>query len=719
MIHPTTRTLKRFADRELSSRSEARVTAHLRRCPRCRAEVTFLRDVKAGLPRIAIPTPPADAWDRIRGRLEAGERRILPLEVRGRRRPLAGRVAAVAAGLFMIGFAALFVLSTPEAGAHRSELRFFPDAPRSGDRVVVEYRPGAALGDEERLRLRARFRTPGDPSYTDRLRQTEVAELRRMRNGRFRGEFILPDDVVYAAFAVESIDGLVVDSNDRRLWEILVHGEAGVPLRDALQQRVEDLMGRNWTVAFETVRELNRLYPADPSGLSKLVIFHGWLHGQQAADSLRDELRPRLQDLHSNLAADPDVTPALMHGMLELAVAVAFRGEEHTYWLERLLRTEAPDHPIALASRSQRIVFGTTDEAELFEEMEELWSDMEPVAGPHLTLPMIQGYQAAQRLGNSAAYLRWIERDVEYGQAGVATRGMFARQLALNWPDLREQGMAWIRRELRRLDEVRPEDRALELDVESQRRENGPIARELLAAHGHALLAARRTAEALDTLALAIAEGWDPELFRAVGGAHLELGDTAAAARLFAYVVVDPETPPASADSLRQVAAVESDEQWRDLISQAEAAMRERVLAGSVSWPLSGRVRVVGIDGQTHALTELVQGRPTILAFWSRHCAISTMQLPALVRIAERLEEAGARVLLIGAEGFAAESLAHLEEASIDLPHYHDPDGDLRNILAVWGTPRYVVLDHTGRVRFERSDLGELRRQVKVLERGE
>jgi hypothetical protein len=718
MIHPTTRKLKRFADRELGGRSEARVTAHLRRCPRCRAEVTFLRDVRNDLARIAIPTPPPDAWDRIRARVEAGERRILPREAVGRHRPFAGRLAAVAAGLAVIGFAALFVLATPEAGAHRSELRFFPDAPRAGDRVVVEYRPGAALGDEERLRLRARFRTPGDPSYADRLRQTEVAELQRMRNGRFRGEFILPDDVVYAALAVESIDGRVVDSNDRRLWEILVHGEAGVPLRDALQQRVEDLMGRNWTVAFETVRELNRLYPDDPSSLSKLVIFHGWLHGQEAADSLRDEVRPRFQHLHANLAADPGVTPDLMHGMLELAVAVAFRGEEHAYWFERL-RTEAPDHPTALASRSQWLVFGTTDEGELFEEMEELWSDIEPVAGPHLTLPMIQGYQAAKGLGNPAAYLRWIDRDVEYGQAGVETRAMFARQMALEWPNLRERGMAWIRRELRRLDEVRPEDRALELDVDSQRRENGPIARELLAAHGQALLASDRPAEALDTLALAIAEGWNPELFRAVGRAHLELGDTATAARLFARVVVDPETPAAGADSLRQVAAVESDDQWRDLISQAQAAMRERLLAGSISWPLSGRVRVVGIDGQTHALTELVQGRPTILAFWSRHCAISTMQLPALVRIAERLEEAGARVLLIGSEGFAAESLAHLEEASIDLPHYHDPDGDLRNILAVWGTPRYVVLDHTGRVRFERSDLGELRRQVKVLERGE
>lgn len=718
MIHPSTTRLKRWADRKLSGRAEARVTAHLRRCARCRAEVRFLRDVREGLARIGIPTPPADAWDRIRGRLEAGERRILPLESRGRGRPFAGRVAAVAAALAVIGFAALFVLATPEAGAHRSELRFSPEAPRAGDRVVAEYRPSSALGDEESLRLRARFRIRGDPSYTDRLRQTEVAELWRGRDGLFRGEFTLPDNVVYAAFAVENIDARVVDSNDRRLWEILVHDEAGVPLRDALHQRVEDLMGRNWTAAFETLRELNRLYPDDPSSLSRLVIFHGWLHGQEAADSLREELRPRFQDLHARLAARPEIPSDLIHGMLNLAVAIAFRSDEHAFWLDRL-RTEAPDHPTALAGRFQRVVFGTADQDELFDELEELWTDIEPVAGPHLTVPMIQGYQTAQRFGNSAAYVRWIERDVDYGQAGVAIRVMFARQMALDWPDLREQGMAWIRRELRRLDEVRPEDRALELDVESQRRESGPIARELLAAHGQAILVSGRPAEALDTFALAIAEGWNPELFRAVGRAYLALGDTAMAASLFARVAVDPGTPAATADSLRQIAAVEFDEQWRDLISRAKTEMRERVLAGSVSWPLSGRVRVADIDGQSHALTELVQGRPTILVFWSRHCAISTTQLPALVQIAERLEDAGARVLLIGTEGFVAESLELLERESIDLPHYHDPDGDLRNILAVWGTPRYVVLDHTGRVRFERSDLGELRRQVHALQRGE
>ena len=64
----------------------------------------------------------------------------------------------------------------------------------------------------------------------------------------------------------------------------------------------------------------------------------------------------------------------------------------------------------------------------------------------------------------------------------------------------------------------------------------------VLVALGDALVASGRTNAGLDTLKLAVREGWDVSLFRHVAEIERSTGDTAGALRLLAMVAADPAT---------------------------------------------------------------------------------------------------------------------------------------------------------------------------------
>ena len=114
-----------------------------------------------------------------------------------------------------------------------SDLTFRPDKPRPGAAIEVLYRPSPELAGENRIHLRARLRTPDDESYNQGMGSRTVAILDRREDGAFTGSFQLPEDVVFAAFAVESPDGTRVDGRDGLFWELMVHDEAGRPSFEA------------------------------------------------------------------------------------------------------------------------------------------------------------------------------------------------------------------------------------------------------------------------------------------------------------------------------------------------------------------------------------------------------------------------------------------------------------------------------------------------------
>jgi hypothetical protein len=67
--------------------------------------------------------------------------------------------------------------------------------------------------------------------------------------------------VVYAAFVAEDSSRNLIDDHQRRTWELLTTLDGVRPSLTALDQRANDLMGRNFEEGHATVRRMTVLYP--------------------------------------------------------------------------------------------------------------------------------------------------------------------------------------------------------------------------------------------------------------------------------------------------------------------------------------------------------------------------------------------------------------------------------------------------------------------------
>jgi anti-sigma factor RsiW len=109
MMHPRMQRLQAYAAGELKGDVRRRTAVHLAQCPRCRATVEWMDDVRTTA-RADVPSPPAGAWEKIAARAEAGAAVLLPVEPPESARPSslswtrAARVAVVA--LLLAGAAA-------------------------------------------------------------------------------------------------------------------------------------------------------------------------------------------------------------------------------------------------------------------------------------------------------------------------------------------------------------------------------------------------------------------------------------------------------------------------------------------------------------------------------------------------------------------------------------------------------------------------------------
>jgi peroxiredoxin len=706
-LHPSAATLSRYQDGELDLRRRSRVAAHLADCHSCRTRLREWRDAAVAIREGPIPPMSADLFDRIERRRAEGERMILPLaqpEAPRRKYRLAPAVA-VALALLVIGSAVFF--AAPDLRADASELLFFPATPAAGEQVRVEYQASSLLSGEDRLVLRARLRVPRDGAYNQGKKHVTVAELTRSGDGVFRGSFRLPDSIVYAIFAVEDVEAGRVDSNGRRGWDLLVHDGDGRPLYEALEQKTNDLMGRNWEAAFETARATAALYPERPGSWSQLQFFEAAVLGDEAMDSLREAHRTRLRELHQALtgrAVSGDDAGSMFFYSWGLGDSIT---QEH--WRDRLAR----EHPSNQFAVQNRIVFELAREyrdqpAVLLAELERMWEEIGPV---HIHQGD-QGLGAARRTGDPEAILRWADRYLHFRPA----ERPWVASLLTELPALRDEGLARLRDEIGRVAASRSEDRDLFATADDQRRRSQRELRLLYGTLGTALIGAGEVRVGLDTLALAVANGWDTGLFREVAEARLAAGDRAGAIELWARVAVDPATGDAFADTVRTRAGEDFDEQrWESLTTRARDVMRSEVLADATPRPIRGRVRLLDAIGKTYSLDELRGGDPTLVVFWSRRCGPALEALPEIDRVANRLRAHGARVLMIVDEPPSVELQALLEERGVNLPLYHDTRRDAVRAFEQWGTPQYFVLDDVGRIHFEYSSLDAVERQISVL----
>jgi peroxiredoxin len=664
---------------------------------------SWIREMKTAIARLPTAAASPELLERIHERLAANEHVILPLADP----PLASarwRVAAAAVLVLAAGAGLWFAwpTATLTAGDIRGELTFTPATPRAGATVQVTYRAPTTLARGGRLVLRARYRTPLDEPYQWNMRQTIAAELKPEGVGLFRASLRLPDSVVYGAFAVEDSDGRIVDSNGRRLWELLVHDREGRPRFDALKQRENDLMGRNWEQGYETARQVAALYPDRVASWSGLLFYEKLVLGESHLDSTLAAHKGRLKAFHDRLAPRASLTGDNLGWMLWYARSVGDSTLER-YWRDRLER-EAPASPLAVQERAIAIGYRALkdkDSVRALADLDRLWDEAGPAHGNLVNM----GWSMAQRVGDSAGLVRWADHYLVMNRrdsSWIAT--VFTR-----YPALREEGMRRLRRQLHDLQTLNGSRRALERTVDEQRTVDAASARQILVALGDALVASGRTTAGLDTLRLAVREGWDVSLFRRVAEIERSSGDTAGALRLLALVAADPATEELTGASVDSAA-------WARLLQEGRGEMRRRLLDMAVRRGLPPEVRLERAGGSAARLDTLTRGRVTFVAFWSRHCGPSLEELPALERLSARLRKQGVAIVTITDERVSDDLQRFLAEQKLTFPVYADEWREASRAFNQWGTPSYFVLDADGLVRFEYHELNQIPAEVAVLQ---
>jgi len=695
--HPGLDQLSDFLAGEAGA-ARPRIAAHLEGCADCRDSLQFLRGVTADTTESPVDGPSPELRARILASRVNGARTILPLgdATRRDRRWVAAAVAAVLLAIV----AGTMVIRRPseiEAGTTSGTLIFTPAAPEAGQRVTVSYRPAALLAGQPWLALRARLRSSSDESYNGGIPVRRVAQLRPDGTGAFTGEFVLPDSAVYGAFAVEDSSAGVIDDDGSRTWEIVVSDRSGRPLLAALEQRGNDMMGRNWEVGHATAQRMVALYPDSLVGWNWLRAFQSWI-GLADDDSIRSRHRAQLAKFESEFARtspSPDQEGRLAWYAQGLDSAAAAK------WRTRLLR-ESPSNSFAVQWRMAAVfdsMRARHDTVRALRQLDTLWEE-----APRDRRAQVAnaGTGLAFQSGDTAAIRRWTTRFMD----SERDRRSAARHVAGDFtriPALRSEGIRRLRTELDSLAQLAPTDRALDETFAEQGARQGRLRRQTLAMLGEALVADGRSAEGRQTLTEAASSGWDPGVFRAVRAASLLAGDTSNALRMAALLIADPRTPDAFAAPVDSVAVRRLGEGgWRREVDAARALYVHRMLAGASVRSLAGSARVRSLDGSTQQLREITRGHVSVVAFWSRFCGPAIQELPQLNAVAARLSKVGVPVVSIVDETDASPDLkAFLTEKHVATPVYLDSWHEAGRAFNQWGTPYYYVVDAEGRIRFD------------------
>lgn len=770
-FHPRAAALIAFTSGELDGAARGHVARHLAQCARCRNAVGATRALEVAARALASPQPREDALERILARRARGDRVVLPandvesgvagdrpgesrgspsvfgwtgaqmLSTRAGSRlhgmPVRWATGAAAAIVFLaFGWYAAphDAAATPNGG----ELSFSVSGPRPGDVVRASYRPdprfrridpargGSSAGAlPSGLVLRGRFRVAADEPY-QRIPAEDMPALTLGSDGRYHGQFIWPDSAVYGEFAIEDSAADIVDSNHRALWSLVAAARDGRPSESGIEQQSNALMGRNWTAAYEAARRRMMLYPASLSAWESAVFFeHAVLGVTGSANALAAD-RVRFDSMNLRLRQERTVTGDNVAAMMWFARTLGDSASVQ-YWRRRLI-SEFPANPMAVQDRAIEIRSDGRNPRETLQRLEALWNEVGPA---HRNLMLI-GLFVAEDMHDSAAVRRWGDRLVQprqSPQSGGDDR--WVATLFTQYPSLRAEGLSRLRQQIASIHAItsRPRDtggtsdntnrqsvRSLLLTrAEQARADSVEIARRLETI-GSALVASGAYRAAVDTLELATASGWNPSEFREVARLELVAGDTMAALRHLARVMVDPATTAHDVDSLRAlIQSVDHATPLTARLARARREMHERVLAARVDRPLQPDARVATNAGTMVELQSLLDGHVTLVAFWSRWCGPSLADLGHLDATARALRVRGIRTVAITDEAPSSAIGAFLRARSLTFNPFYDTHHDAGLAFNAWGTPAYFVVDQHGIVRFEYSSLDEVLAQATVL----
>jgi len=597
--------------------------------------------------------------------------------------------------LAVIALAILSTRTNTVAAESESTLVITPVKPQRGDRITVEYHPAVlAFNHASRLRLRARLRTVKDFAYGGGKTES-LGALSRDAEGVFRGSFVLPDSVVYVALAVEDSSATTIDSRDGRLWDVVVNDSDGSASLDALVQRENDFMGRSWEEAYATAKLNVQLHPKSLAAWGEVQFFERQLFGDRVADSLARTRTEMLRDITNRYRTSSDV-PVSELGTLVWWSFIDKDTTSFVYWYARLASKD-PHHPqiaqLAAVQLSRR--YWEAAPRTLLDSLESLWSRVAPVYGPG-TYIITSGQQLARKLGDGKSYQRWVDR--AHGKDSLARTGL---ELA-GFAPTRAEGMRRIRAAL-----DRPlADLQAERPLTANQREYAAIIadrrRELLGALGEALIAAGQRRAGLDTLSLAVTDGWDLELLKRVASQRMEAGDTTGSLQVGAKISVDPRTSQTHADSITRLAVSRiGSANWSAARDSARHEMVRETMNRSIVRTISGSPTATNESGQSQSLKESTAGKPSVIVYWSRYCGPALEALPAIDSVGRVLRQQGVPVYIVVDEPPSAEMAKFLRDHKLEIPVLYDSRKEINRGLRNFGTPAYYVLDSAGRIRFK------------------
>lgn len=651
------------------------------------------RKAMARLAGIEAPGPSASLWPRIEASLEADSARR---DAYGRWRG----VVAIAAGVAAIW---AFWRPTPtlEAGMVSGSMVLTPAMPGYGEVVSVRYTAGALLGRPATLRLRARVRNRSAGNYTTGVPVITLATLERTSGNEYRGQFVLPDSLVFAALAVEDEDAREVDDFGGRTWEVMRSGSDGTPLLDALVQRMNDLMGRSFEEGLATARRAVALYPDSLAAWDWLNNYETWMGLANDSTSAVHLVTARKM---SGIVDAPDVDGEVLGNYFWYIHTFPDPDTTLAQTARKRLLQEFPANGFAVQEQLidvlRQLHFQQKDSASAIAELEKLWTMAQDPDRKSQVAGIVPDLIAGSSDSDARALREWLER-AAVTDTSIGSRRARAQRL-LEIPSLKEEGLQELRDLLTVSDDSVRIMRALE-ESRSDFLTRLSHSRSLtLAALGRALADDKRYEAARDTLLLATRTTHDPDLSASLASVWLALGDSAAAAAEWSHVVVDPRTNSKRADSLSlKATSWVGPERWQDLKANALSEMVSHTM-------LSARRRVVddvllsGIDGSSARLSGLRSDKGMVVVFWSPHCGPAVEKMPAVQELANRLARQNMPLVAIvtDAESRTPKLDSLIKAQKLSIPMYLDAGGKAADTFNNWGTPMIYVLDATGRVVF-------------------
>ncbi len=696
-MHIDYSTLSAFADGDLDPALSEAVSAHLRTCAKCRAEVQFIRSLGDGLRGLQTPLAPRDAFDGIRlDEREAIPILGLPLKRRkpARRAPLLALVAGVV-GVTAAVLVLTFGADRAMAGSSTLTLERV-----DGGAMTLRYETISPLAAETSVRARIRYWIPDSLRFAQNEGGFSAIELSRSAPGEFEGVVDLPPGTVYAAAAVEDLGGTFLDSDFGRFWEYLETDAEGRPTLEARRYQILAALEFNVPRAAQVVEQATVEFPGQPE-------FWFWRSSFELASlpaASVDTLLPihisRLGTL-DRAARDGNPGPVEMDALSRYASLVD-RTDMADYWSNEL-QSRYPRHGAAALINLRTILLSRASTNDKLEILEEDWASVAAPATARLGLRY--SYESA----DSTLTGRWLERyrisslsrtlssDTQVARDLVEVSALWS--LAERWIlDRLSYGGDWAG-SARRLDQSRG-------NFEAQ---TGQSRAHLYLYLSRIRLDRADLAAGIDALERSVEEAWDPEVFVRGAEIHRSLGSEVRAAELIAMARVDPVAPLVPYTSPTEEAPSGSADPE---LAEAQVALRQRIAAELLDEYVNIDVGLRTEIGEETTLAQAAGGDRglTLVLYTLRPDVVPGDAVALLALNSERLETAGVRTVFVSERPTPSSS----ERSETDLRFHYDRDHEVWNELQAWRSVQYFVLDR-GRLRHRGEDLEAALRVSLVL----